>query len=227
MIKTINVLGIELDNYTVRESVMLVEKSLQEQSFFSIEEIGMNAILLAGKEERFKEAINNIDHTIICDTALLDAVQQSTMQRKHEIQDRTFFFELLKRLERNHKTIFLIGDTHELIQARAGFLSDQFPRLSVVGMQSMESCVGELDGIINEINSINPDVVISFLPSPEEELFLLEQKGKISAGLWYGVKETDIMPKKHWLKDLFQQKIRIRKLEKQIVDYEKNGEGEQ
>lgn len=38
MIKTIDVAGIELDNYTVRETIMNVEKKMSDSGFHTIEE---------------------------------------------------------------------------------------------------------------------------------------------------------------------------------------------
>ena len=47
MIKRINIAGIELDNYTVREMLMKIERHFDENSFTTIEEINMDTLKLA------------------------------------------------------------------------------------------------------------------------------------------------------------------------------------
>lgn len=46
MIKTIDFAGIELDNYTVREMIMNVEKDMSDHGFHTIEEVNMDTLML-------------------------------------------------------------------------------------------------------------------------------------------------------------------------------------
>ena len=98
MNKKIDIAGLQLDNCTVRESIMLLERAMSEQSFFSIAEINMDTILRAETDERVKEAVQRLNHTIIAEENILRAVDCCTMQRQHEIADGTFFYELMKRV---------------------------------------------------------------------------------------------------------------------------------
>ena len=45
MIKTIDFAGIELDNYTVREMIMNVEKDMSDHGFHTIEEVNMDTLM--------------------------------------------------------------------------------------------------------------------------------------------------------------------------------------
>ena len=60
MIKTIDFAGIELDNYTVREMIMNVEKDMSDHGFHTIEEVNMDTIMLA---ELVRKAIGFAEHT--------------------------------------------------------------------------------------------------------------------------------------------------------------------
>ena len=61
MIKRINIAGIELDNYTVREMLMKIERHFDENSFTTIEEINMDTLKLAKSDAEIKETIENMD----------------------------------------------------------------------------------------------------------------------------------------------------------------------
>lgn len=68
MIKTIDFAGIELDNYTVREMIMNVEKDMSDHGFHTIEEVNMDTLMLAETDELVRKAIGFAEHTVIAET---------------------------------------------------------------------------------------------------------------------------------------------------------------
>ena len=114
MIKTIDFAGIELDNYTVREMIMNVEKDMSDHGFHTIEEVNMDTLMLAETDELVRKAIGFAEHTVIAENGILEAVGAGSYQHRHEIEHHDFFFELMKRVERNHQTVFVIGDTRNM-----------------------------------------------------------------------------------------------------------------
>ena len=83
---------------------------------------------------------------------------------------------------------------------------------------------GGYDAIVNEINAATVDVILSMMPSPKQEHFLVHNRGKMSAILWYGVGNCKFSKKKYNLWNAIQKRIRIYKLENHINKYEKQGE---
>ena len=57
MIKTIDFAGIVLDNYSVRETIMNVEKNMSDQGFHTIEEVNMDTLMQAETDEVIKDAL--------------------------------------------------------------------------------------------------------------------------------------------------------------------------
>lgn len=121
MIKTIDFAGIELDNYTVREMIMNVEKDMSDHGFHTIEEVNMDTLMLAETDELVRKAIGFAEHTVIAENGILEAVGAGSYQHRHEIEHHDFFFELMKRVERNHQTVFVIGDTTEHVEKTCAF----------------------------------------------------------------------------------------------------------
>lgn len=220
MIKKIEIAGIELDNCTVRESIMLLEKAKAEQSFFSIQEVNMDTILRAASDVKLKDAITKLSHTIISEDTILKAAKENSIQRQYEISDRTFFYELMKRIERNHISICLLGQTEALVMQQKAYIMEQFPRIEIVDVEILENCTGETDKIINEINAKTPDVVISILPTPMQEHFFADYRDKLSAGLWYGMEPVNVSERKSKISSFFRGRIRLRALLKHIMKYE-------
>lgn len=187
MIKEIIVAGIKLNNYSVLENLTKISKNLEANVFTTIEEIYMKTILLAKEEESVKEMIESLDVTVIAETGILDAVGQGTILRKAEIERRDFFYQLMKILERNGHTVYILGETEQDVSVAEGYLNGKYPRMKIVGTKAMEEIVGEEIGVVNDINMLAPDVVLSVLPSPMQEHFLKEHKAMFLAKIWYGI----------------------------------------
>ena len=227
MIKTIDFAGIVLDNYSVRETIMNVEKNMSDQGFHTIEEVNMDTLMQAETDEVIKDALQMAEHTVIAEAGILDAVGAGSYQRRHEIEHHDFFYELMKRIERNHKTLFVIGDSMERVEQMCERISDSYPKCDIVGMEALDECSGATDAVINEINALAPDVVLSIIPSPQQEHFLMENREKISAELWYGLGKIELGKKRSRLALKIHKLIRTHKLEKQLIRHSDEQEEKQ
>lgn len=55
MIKKIDIAGLQLDNYTVREMIMRVDRRISEKILTTIEEVNMDTLALAESDEEVKQ----------------------------------------------------------------------------------------------------------------------------------------------------------------------------
>lgn len=223
MIKKIDIAGIQLDNYTVREAIMMSEKMLSNNEFNTIEEVGIETLKWAERETRVKEMLLSLDNTIISDVGILRAVDNVSMQRKHEIEDRDFFYELLKRIERNHKNVYILCANENERNTIIEYINNEFSRIEIVGSQIIEDGWQSVEKIVNEINSTGVDVIMSVLSSPNQELFLAECKGMLSANLWYGASLDNFTARKKGLKYLIHHMVDVHRLALHINNYEEQG----
>ena len=222
MIKEIIVAGIKLNSYTALENLTNIGKRLDNNVFTAIEDVYMRTLLLAKEDEVVKEVIESLDATVIAENGVWDAAGENTSLRRREIERREFFFQLMHILERNKYSVYILGEESQEVSDAAEYIAGEFPRLNVVGTAALEECVGADEGIINNINLLAPDVIISVLPSPKQEHFFAENKKMLSTRLWYGIGSKKIAGQKHSLKYLILKKLRKYKL----MDYvKKENEG--
>lgn len=192
MIKKIDIMGILLDDYTVREALHQIESLSDDNVLRSIESISMQMLMEAEQDEELRNAISSLDLAIVGQKEILEVAGAGTMQRIKETEENDFFYEFLKRLERNHKRLFLLGETKEKNNRIKEKLIEQYPQLSIAGEYALENCIGDQAAVINEMNAATPDLVLSVLPSPTQEHFFWEHKDKINARIWYGVGDVEI-----------------------------------
>lgn len=218
MIKEITVAGIKLNSYTALENLMHIGKNLDAHVFTSIEEVYMRTLLLAKQDPVVKQVIEEMDVTVIAENDVWDAAGENTTLRRREIEKREFFFRLMHILERNKYSVFVLGNAQQEVVQTCEYIAGEFTRLNVVGAKALEECVGADEGIINDINMLAPDVIISILPSPMQEHFFAEHKSMLSTRLWYGIGSGKILRQKHSLKFLLLNKFRKYKLMNYVKD---------
>ena len=174
MIKKIDIMGILPDDYTVREALHQIESLSDDNVLRSIESISMQMLMEAEQDEELRNAISSLDLAIVGQKEILEVAGAGTMQRIKETEENDFFYEFLKRLERNHKRLFLLGETKEKNSRIKEKLIEQYPQLSIAGEYALENCIGDQAAVINEMNAATPDLVLSVLPSPTQEHFFWE-----------------------------------------------------
>lgn len=225
MNKKINVAGIELDNYNVRESMMQIQNHLDTPALYIVEEVTMNTILAAQKDQKVREALEQVMHTIIAEPGILEAVGEKNVHRRYEAEHHGFFYALMKQLESENRKIFLIGEEENEVERIYKLLLEEFPDCQVSDAAALGNYSGTMDKIVNEINALDVDVVVSILPSPKQEYFLLENKEMLSVRLWYGVDAGSLLKQHNKLGHFLRRHIYRRQLKEHISNYKKEDEG--
>lgn len=187
MLKKIDILGIEVDNYTVREAMMQVENYLDNTVMNTIETIDMKMLELAGRDETVRACMEQLDLAVIGEKEILIAAGVHSSQRISETINHDFFREFIKRIIRNHKRVFLLAETIAQEEQLEHFLVGKYERIEVAGHCAIEEKSNDYESVVNEINSASADVIFSILPSPLQEQFLTENKNKLDAKIWYGL----------------------------------------
>lgn len=113
MIKKIDIMGIGLDNYTVRESMRQVENYLSNDVLNTIENISMQMLIASGTDPVVHNVISELDLSVIGEKEILKAADADSMQRVQETEQNDFSYEFYRRIERNKRSIFVLGQTEE------------------------------------------------------------------------------------------------------------------
>ena len=130
----------------------------------------------------------------------------------------------MKRLERNHKKVYILGENDADAAEEENFIKDAFPKMDIIGKSSIALDSDNFENVVNDINVASPDVVLSFLASPCQENFIMENKDKISTNLWYGIGNNKFMDKKPSFVSRLKKMLDVKKLTKIINNYEKQEE---
>lgn len=219
MIKEITVAGVKLNNYTALENLMRITQNAEKHQLAVIEEVYMGTLLLAQENEVVKTALEQADVTVISEVDILKAVGESTVFRKHEIEKREFFFQLMKIMDHDRAAVYLLGDDENEVNQILEYVTEEFPRLQVIGAKILEDVNAGMEKVINEINLMAPDMIISVLSSPLQENFLMQNKAMLLTKIWYGMGKGRAAGQKHHLRYFLAKKIREHKLMRYVKGY--------
>ncbi len=222
MVKKLDILDFQVDNYNVHEAMQKVDLFLNNNEMNTIETVTTLLIEAAQQNETVKQCLHKADLAIVGESQVLNAAGELDLQRKKEIEQHLFFREFMKRIQRNHKTVFLLADTVEKLEHFRSYMEEYYERMQVVGAYALEECVGDYEHIVNLLNTENPDVILSVIPAPTQEEFLEEHRLKLNAKIWYGLGD-------HYRIDTglnrilvnFAKKIRGFRLKRKVNEYNK------
>jgi N-acetylglucosaminyldiphosphoundecaprenol N-acetyl-beta-D-mannosaminyltransferase len=166
------VLGVELKDYTVREAMRKADAFLKENKVSTIAYITTTGLMAAEESEDLKLFLSNIDLTVAADSDILSAAGIANRNRVKEIENDEFMEEFLKKLVRGKRKVYLLTGTGEQLSALEECLKSYQESLRVVGRFALDTLEKDEDWLINEMNAQMPDVVISNIDSPQRESFL-------------------------------------------------------
>lgn len=166
--KTINVLGITLKNYSLREALRETDKYLKNGALNTVLYVSKKQLMRAEGDEQWKAWLEGADLTICAEPDILSMNEPISGNRRKEMEEHAYLYEFLKKLVRSRRKVFLLADTEAHMQMLRKGILDKQGTLDIAGEAIFtESESGDDGSLINEINDVAPGAVIAQLPFEE------------------------------------------------------------
>ncbi len=183
------VLGVELKDYTVREAMRKADLYLRDSKVNTIAYITTQGLMAAEQSPELTAFLSNIDLTVAADADILKVAGIENRNRTKEIENDEFLEEFLKKLIRMRKRVYLLTGTQDQLQKLEECIRSYQENLKIVGRFSLDGLEKDEDYLINEMNGVMPDVVISNISSPLRETFFENNHMKMNASIWLMLKD--------------------------------------
>ncbi|MCR5655536.1 MAG: hypothetical protein K6G07_07870 [Lachnospiraceae bacterium] len=182
--RKINVLGIPLEDYTIRESMKNIDGFYRDGKLGTIGIITMKGLIRAQDDEDIKSWMSSLDMTIPADVDILHAGGIEARNRERDVESCAFLREFLKKLVRQKKKVYLLSETRESVNQLEASLRVYEPGIAVVAKSALDEIEQDHEFLVNDINVKMPGALISNLNSPLRERFRAENYMKLNAGIW-------------------------------------------
>lgn len=228
MIKQIQLLGMTFPNYSLRDELQLAQEALHSERLCMFLTMSMQSLVKvssSGSEEE-KSFVEQADLIVVEDPEILSVAGITSNQRIREASDHLFFTELMKRLQRGQQQVYLVAAKNVALDKIKEILAQRYEKLKIVGQYSIEEYPDDLDRMINEINSAAPDIILSVMPTPQQEEFLMKNRSKLLAKLWYGLGENyGLLMEKKGFGWRMKRLIHFGRFKMHVNQYDDHGEG--
>lgn len=222
MNEKIRLRDLAIDNYTAKDAMKLVLEYMDTEVLNIVEMVTLSTLGMIQEQEELQRQMSEFDITFAGDKAILEAAGIQDGRRLQEAEPVLFVKLVMRYLHKNEVPVFLIAQEEEALQRTNDIIEKEYPSIRIVGTATMKQGMSD-DMILNLINGAEAACVISTLPSPIQEQFIIRNKNLLNAKVWFGF---GVMLDKMSREDSFLFKMKrffmFHILKKQIADTKSN-----
>ena len=219
-----DILGVQFDNYDIAVFTELSLQLINERRSAYVVTPNTEMVLEAQKNKVLMRALRKAALVIPDGIGVIYASRILGNPLKGKVAGVDFASALLARLSVEKKSVFLLGAAPGIAEKAAENIKQKFPGICVSGTMNGYFTEEENDSVIEVINSAGPDFLIVCLGFPEQEIWMMDNAGRLKVGLMAGLGGTlDIFsgekeraPEK-WISSGFEWLYRLIKEPKRIV----------
>lgn len=221
----LNILGTELTDYSLKESLALANEYMNNGALNTILYVTTPALIMAGKDENEKKWLESMDLTLCGDADILQVAKIEKMSRRYEVANYVFLKEFLRRIVRDGKKVYLLAESEEAVELLFMELEAFQSDITVGGSGVITAETEDIGEIINKINDMAPAAIISRMSPGLQERWMVEARLLINAEVWLGIANDMVLdgtkePLKKRVTDKFFRQMFYRKI-KHFKDEEK------
>lgn len=190
--KTINVLGIHLKDYSLKEAVRITEQYMNSGALRTVICVTAGQLVRSAADENIRNWIESADLVVYDDVDIIKKAEGLGGEQSREVQNQEYLDSLFRKMGRSRYGVYLLAESREKLKQLETEVLTVYENLRITGRGVIEG--GELlqeqaDGLINDINNVVPRVIIARLTLETERLFLEEHRQKVNASVFLGLSD--------------------------------------
>lgn len=190
----INVLELELHNDTAKEAMQKVMDYMRTDPLNIVEFISSDSLLLSKDDEVLRDNIAQSDLVLTVEKSFLELAGVTDRRRLQEAENGLLLKMMLHYFHKNRSRVFLLVESEEDRTRLKDYFEGYYSGIDIVGTEIVSKDSSMDDMILNCINGVEAECVISVLPSPLQEAFVVRNKILLNARLWLGLGKKMKLP---------------------------------
>ena len=176
--------GCFIDLIKEDEALNYVSDIIKSNSSAQVVTINPDMIIKASKNNEIKELINKSD-LILPDGVGIKIALKLKGIKQEQIRGVDFSYKLLKFAQENNLRVAFLGAKEEVITLMAEKIKREIPNLNIVYLRN--GYFEDENEIINEIQRANPQILLSALGFPKQEIINSKLRNVLSNCISVGV----------------------------------------
>ena len=190
----INVLELELHNDTAKEAMQKVMEYMKTEPLSIVEFISSDSLLLSKDDEVLRDNISQADLVLTIEKSFLELAGVTDRKRLQEAENGLLLKMILHYFHKNQSRVFLLAESEEDRTRLAEYFEHYYSGIHLVGAEIVSSDRAMDDMILNSINGVEAECVISVLPSPLQETFVVRNRILLNTRVWLGLGKNVKLP---------------------------------
>lgn len=181
MQERVKILGVEIDNITLEEAGNIT-KNLIENSNKSCELIvapNVEFIMTAQKDKNFFDILHSAKLATPDSVGVEIAAKLQKKPLKERIPGQAYFRKVLEIAQKEKWTIYMLGGKGDTVNRASENIKKLYPNLKIVGGHEGFFEKDSEQDVINEINSLKPNILFVAMGAPNQEKWIYNHKNEL------------------------------------------------
>ena len=188
MRNTVRILGIDIDNIDIDEAGILTKNLIEESNKSCKIVVAPNTefIMMAQKDEEFYNILRNAELATPDSVGVMIGGKLQKKPFKARIPGQAYFRKVLEVGEKEGWTFYMLGGEGDVPRLAVENVKKVYPNLKIVGYHEGFFEDDSEDDIINEINTLQPNVLFVAMGAPIQEKWIAKNKSRLKVDIAAG-----------------------------------------
>ena len=177
------IMNVPVNAVSMEQALEIISNTVDKKGKLHVITINAEMIMLSKSNEEFNTILNQAELLIPDGSGVVWALAQQGKKVK-KLAGIELCQNCISQLDKN---IFMLGASKEVIEKAHENLKIKFPNSKIVGYHDGYFSDENDQEIINQINSLNTDILLVGLGVPRQEKWIRKNLNKINASVFIGV----------------------------------------
>ena len=188
MRNTVRILGVDIDNIDIDEAGKITKELVETSNKTCKIVVAPNTefIMMAQKDEEFFDVLKSADLATPDSVGIMLGGKFQKKPFKQRIPGQAYFRKVLEIGEKENWSFYLLGGKDDVPKIAAENLKKIYPNINIVGYhEGFFELEGE-EKVIQEINSLKPNVLFVAMGAPLQEKWIAKNKNDLKVDIAAG-----------------------------------------
>ena len=188
MRNTVRILGVDIDNIYIDEAGKITKELVETSNKTCKIVVAPNTefIMMAQKDEEFFDVLKSADLATPDSVGIMLGGKFQKKPFKQRIPGQAYFRKVLEIGEKENWSFYLLGGKDDVPKIAAENLKKIYPNINIVGYhEGFFELEGE-EKVIQEINSLKPNVLFVAMGAPLQEKWIAKYKNDLKVDIAAG-----------------------------------------
>lgn len=163
-----------------------VKQMLQEEKKMFIITANPETLMIAEKDEEFKNIVLSDETTVVADgIGIIKGAKMLSYPLENRVLGVDLVYKLLEYCNEYEKSVYLFGAKEEVIQKMKQVINSKYKKAKILG--AVNGYVENKEEVFENIKKENPDVVLVALGIPNQEKIIAKYYPDFKKGIFVGV----------------------------------------